>query len=135
MVSLAGRHVLVVEDEAIISMMVEDALSDAGASIVGPASSVEKALALIERGQTIDAAAMDMNLNGHLATPVARALMARNIPVVMLTGYDRAGIPEELKGLPLVPKPFSPEKLVAAVAAAMMPASPAHPASPAPPAG
>jgi hypothetical protein len=34
----------------------------------------------------------------------------------MLTGYDLAGIPEELKGLPLVSKPFSPERLVEALA-------------------
>jgi CheY-like chemotaxis protein len=121
MSSLAGRHVLVVEDEAIISMMVEDALADAGARIIGPASSVEKALALIARGEVIDAAAMDMNLNGHLATPVAHALAARNIPVVMLTGYDRAGVPEELRSLPLVPKPFSPERLVAAIAELLEP--------------
>jgi CheY-like chemotaxis protein len=117
--SLTDRRVLVVEDEAIISMMVEDALTDAGAMVVGPASSVEKALALIARGEPIDAAAIDMNLNGRLVTPVAQALAARGIPVVMLTGYDLAGIPDELKGLPLVSKPFSPERLIAALGEAL----------------
>jgi DNA-binding NtrC family response regulator len=119
MTSLTGRRVLVVEDEAIISMMVEDALMDAGAVVVGPASSVEKALDLIARGDLIEAAAIDMNLNGRLVTPVAQALAARGIPVVMLTGYDLAGIPEELKGLPLVSKPFSPDRLVEAIGAAL----------------
>jgi DNA-binding NtrC family response regulator len=127
MTSLTDRRVLVVEDEAIISMMVEDALMDAGAVVVGPASSVEKALELIARGEPIDAAAIDMNLNGRLVTPVAQALTARGIPVVMLTGYDLAGIPDELKSLPLVSKPFSPERLVAAIGEAMAPAGSSHP--------
>jgi CheY-like chemotaxis protein len=52
-------------------------------------------------------------------TPVAQALAARGIPVVMLTGYDLAGIPDELKGLPLVSKPFSPERLIAALGEAL----------------
>lgn len=119
MTSLTDRRVLVVEDEAIISMMVEDALMDAGATVVGPASTIEKALDLIARGEPIDAAAIDMNLNGRLVTPVALALAARGVPVVMLTGYDLAGIPEELKALPLVSKPFSPERLVEALAGAI----------------
>ena len=46
--ALVGRRILVVEDEALISMMLEDFLSQAGAIVVGPAGSVAKALALIE---------------------------------------------------------------------------------------
>ena len=39
---LQGRRVLVVEDEAIIGMLMEDGLIEAGAEVVGPACSVKR---------------------------------------------------------------------------------------------
>src|SRR3712207_7822162 len=45
---LSGKRVLVVEDEALVAMLVEDELRDAGAEVVGPAPSVEDALRLVE---------------------------------------------------------------------------------------
>ena len=45
---LTGKRVLVVEDEALVSMLIEDELRDAGAEVVGPAISVDDALRLVE---------------------------------------------------------------------------------------
>jgi CheY-like chemotaxis protein len=40
--ALHGRRILVVEDEALVAMLMEDGLGDAGAEVIGPASSVTR---------------------------------------------------------------------------------------------
>ena len=67
---------LVVEDESLIAMLVEDALIDAGAEVLGPAATVEEALALFESGNP-NAAVLDINLAGQVSTPVADLLADR----------------------------------------------------------
>ncbi|WP_345822590.1 hypothetical protein ABC766_15095 [Methylobacterium fujisawaense] len=58
---LSHRRILVVEDEYLIAMDVKRWLMAAGATVVGPVPSVERALGLIEEGY-IDAAVLDINL-------------------------------------------------------------------------
>jgi len=58
----------VVEDEIIVSWLLEDMLADLGCAVVGPAACVEKALAMID-GEAIDAAVLDVNLNGQPSYP------------------------------------------------------------------
>ena len=76
MTRLTGRRVLVVEDEALVAMLVEDALLDAGAAVVGPAATVTEALSLLTK-ETPDVAVLDLNLAGETSTPVADALALR----------------------------------------------------------
>ena len=83
---LTGRRILVVEDEILISAMLSDMLLDVSAIVVGPVSTVKAALELLE-GNPIDAAIIDMNLNGEWIDPVAEALVLRKIPFVFTTGY------------------------------------------------
>jgi CheY-like chemotaxis protein len=64
-VDLYGRRILLVEDEAIVAMMMEDALFDAGAGVVGPVASVAEALALLSHNPQLDAAILDLNLAGE----------------------------------------------------------------------
>ena len=61
---LSGRRVLVVEDEIIVSWLLEDMLADLGIVVVGPAACVKQALAMID-GEAIDAAVLDINLDGQ----------------------------------------------------------------------
>ena len=70
MTRLTGRRVLVVEDEALVAMLVEDALLDAGAAVVGPAATVSEALSLLSK-ENPDVAVLDLNLAGETSTPVA----------------------------------------------------------------
>jgi CheY-like chemotaxis protein len=112
---LTGRHVLVVEDEALIAMLVEDALLDAGAEVLGPAATVEEALALLE-GSAVEAAVLDINLAGQLSTPVADLLSERGVPFVVATGYGAAGLPEHHRGVPVLAKPYDPRELVETLA-------------------
>jgi CheY-like chemotaxis protein len=114
MTRLSGRRVLVVEDEALVAMLVEDALLDAGASVIGPAATVAEALALLER-ETPEAAVLDLNLAGETSTPVADALAARGVPFVVATGYGADGLPPGHAAVPVLAKPYDPDDLTAAL--------------------
>jgi CheY-like chemotaxis protein len=83
---LAGLRLLVVEDEALVAMLIEDLLRDLGCTVVGPVGSVARALALLRR-EAIDGALLDVNLGKERSYPVADALAARGVPFVFLTGY------------------------------------------------
>jgi len=110
MAKLTGRRILVVEDEALVAMLVEDALLDAGATVIGPAATVAEALALLERGVP-SAAVLDLNLAGEPSTPIADALTARGIPFVVATGYGAEGLPEGHAEVPVLAKPYDPDEL------------------------
>ena len=107
---LAGKRILVVEDEVIVAMLIEDILSDQGATIVGPAARVAKALELLDDGP-LDGAVLDVNLAGEMTTPVAEELRRRGIPFAFATGYGAAGLPEGFAGQPLLQKPFQEHDL------------------------
>ena len=105
---LHSRKILVVEDEGLVAMLIEDNLIDFGCEIVGIAASVNEALEMIQTYSGIDAAVLDMNLNGKSSEPIANLLVNQSIPFVFVTGYgDR-----ERKGTqPVVSKPFTSESL------------------------
>src|ERR1700692_3817867 len=86
--SFAGRRILVVEDEMIVAWLLEDMLADLGCAVVGPAVSINQALAMID-AEAIDAAVLDVNLNGQVSYPIADALAARGVPFVFSTGYAK----------------------------------------------
>ena len=115
---LTDRRVLVVEDEALIALLVAEALADAGAIVVGPAASVAEALALVELATAnggLDAAVLDLNLAGERVSPVADRLVALGIPVVFATGYgDDADVGDHTTA-PVLQKPFEPDALVTAI--------------------
>lgn len=105
--TLSGRNILIVEDEALVAMLLETILEDMGCTPVGPASTVDEGLALIEGGATIDAALLDVNVAGVKIFPIAEALAARSIPFVFSTGYGESGLPDAWRGHPTLQKPFS----------------------------
>jgi CheY-like chemotaxis protein len=108
---LSGRHVLVVEDEMMILMIIEDMLAELGCESVTAAATVDQALALIDT-RTFDAALLDMNLNGNKSHDVADALAARGVPFVFSTGYSALNIRDDYRNRPVLKKPFPYEKLV-----------------------
>jgi CheY-like chemotaxis protein len=106
----AGKRILVVEDEMIVAMLIEDILMDNGATVVGPAARVNKALDLLGT-EEVDAALLDVNLAGENTTPVAEELRRRGIPFAFATGYGAAGLPEGFASQPLLQKPFQERDL------------------------
>lgn len=114
--ALRGRRVLVIEDEMLVAMEFESLLQRQGCAVVGPASTVDRALALLDHDQP-DAALLDLNLNGESASAVAVALRTRGVPFVLVTGYGEAQSSEpELQGAPRVDKPVNHYALVRALA-------------------
>lgn len=111
-----SRRVLVVEDEALIAMYVENVISTFGYSVAGVVTSVDEALAFIEK-HAIDAAVLDINLNGNLVFPFCDALLRRGIPFVFASSYGEGGIPARYRVGPVVQKPFAPSELHRALAA------------------
>jgi DNA-binding response OmpR family regulator len=107
-----ARRILVVEDEALVAMLVEDALLEAGFAVVGPAATVREALALLDEGKP-QAVVLDLNLAGETSTPVADELAARGVPYVIATGYGAAGLPPGHHDAPVLAKPYDPGDLVA----------------------
>ncbi len=83
-----SRSVLIVEDEALIAMDMELALTDLGWRIVGPASTANEALGLIERSAP-DVAVLDFNLRNGTSEGVASDLIAKDIPLLFLSGDGR----------------------------------------------
>ena len=110
--TLGGRRVLLVEDEYFLADDLAKALAELGAEVVGPVASVDDALDLIEAGERIDAAVLDLNLGGEMSTRVADALEERGVPFVFATGYDAAAIPPRHAGVPRCEKPVSPEGIL-----------------------
>ena len=112
---LAGRRILVAEDELLIAMQLEDLLSEQGCRILGPAATIEAALALL--ADRPDAVLLDGNLRGRISAPVAAEMRGRGIPFIVVSGYgpDQLGEPE-LAGAPWLRKPIDERALVEALA-------------------
>ncbi|RVU19026.1 response regulator [Methylobacterium oryzihabitans] len=103
---LQGASVLVVEDEAAISMLLEDMLLDFGCTVVGPAARLSTALEMAEK-ESFAVAILDVNVAGEPIYPVAEIITKRGLPLVFSTGYGGAGIREPFRERPVVQKPFS----------------------------
>jgi PAS domain S-box-containing protein len=108
----AGKRVLVVEDQHLIADQVEEVLRGAGCSVVGPVPTLSRASRLVAE-EELDAAVLDMNLDGEMIWPVAEALQARGTPFLFLTGYaETIESPAGLGKAPRIAKPIEPEQLV-----------------------
>ena len=112
--NLTGLKVLVVEDEMLVSMLVEDMLSDLGCTVVGPAAELEEAMSLAQNAE-IDLALLDVNLGGRPIFPVADTLKARGVPFAFASGYGEAGLSEDHRGAAVLQKPFREADLAKAL--------------------
>jgi CheY-like chemotaxis protein len=113
--TLRGRRLLVVEDDYMVATDVAQGLADHGAEIVGPAGSVEEALALVAAESRLDGAVLDINLRNDKVYPVAEALRARNVPFVFTTGYDAWLVPEAFAEVRRLDKPVDIRALVESI--------------------
>ncbi len=114
----AGLKVLLVEDETLISFLVEDMLQELGCSDVWHASGVSQALAILGERRP-DVAVLDVNLGGELVYPLVSQLDAAAIPFLFATGYGRTGLPRHWNERPVLQKPFALDTLAAALGSAL----------------
>ena len=108
--ALAGKRVLVVEDEMLVALLVEDILAEAGCIVIGPFARVGDALAAVHT-EVADLALLDVNVAGEKVFPVAHALEKRGVPFLFLTGYGQDALPRDRPDWEACSKPFFPEQL------------------------
>jgi CheY-like chemotaxis protein len=113
--ALKGLRVLVVEDEALVSLMLESYLEELGCEVVATASRLDEALEKAASLAALDLAVLDVNLAGQMSFPVAERLRSRGIPFLFATGYGTDGLPEGMLNVPVLSKPFRLEQFAAAL--------------------
>jgi DNA-binding response OmpR family regulator len=104
-IPLRGARILLVEDDMLVSVLLEDMLMDLGCEVLGPVGHLEEAVDLASV-ETIDAALLDLSVNGKEVYPVATILAERGIPFAFVTGYDAGGIGMIYRERPTLQKPF-----------------------------
>ncbi len=103
-------RVLLVEDEALVAMMMQEFLTDLGSSVVGPFTTTAAALAAANN-ENFDFAILDVNLGNELVYPAADVLIWRALPFIFVTGYDVDSIDPRFRHVPIVQKPINKDTL------------------------
>lgn len=102
---LHNKHILTVEDEPLVAMLLEDMLQQEGAVVVGPMMRLDLAMD-VAQNQKLDAAILDVNLAGQTSFELAALLKERGVPHVFVTGYGEAVRREANTDAPILAKPF-----------------------------
>jgi two-component sensor histidine kinase/DNA-binding response OmpR family regulator len=103
-------RVLLVEDEALVAMMIGESLTEFGFQVIGPMATASEALAAA-RDQHFDAAVLDINLGDGLVYTVAEILAKRGVPFIFVTGYDPDSVDPRFSGVPVLQKPIERDML------------------------
>lgn len=111
---LLGKNVLLVEDEALVAMLMEEFIFELGAGSVRMAPNVKIALELID-GAAPEFAVLDVNLGGGPSYPVARRLEDLAVPFLFVTGYGVSGMDDLWRTKVIVQKPASIDALIAGI--------------------
>lgn len=104
------KKILLVEDEALIGMVMRDLISELGFFVIGPLCSVNETLSALAT-QEFDAAVLDLNLGGQMVYPVAELLAQRTIPFVFVTGYGPESVDKRFVQTPVLQKPIARDVL------------------------
>ena len=111
---MRSRRVLVVEDDALVSMAIEAELADAGHAVVGPFGCRAEALASLLADRPPDAAVLDLRLRDGTCLDLARALRRLGVPFLVYTGsVASAQSSPALEGAPRIEKPAQTGRLAA----------------------
>lgn len=107
---MTQASILLVEDEALIRMMLVEMVEELGHRVIAEAGSVDQARALAEL-EGYDLAILDINLQGINVQPVAEVVRGRGLPFFFLSGYGSAGLPDGFEKMPVLVKPCTPDAL------------------------
>ena len=103
-------RVLVVEDEALVGIMIQECMTELGFQIVGPVCTAFDALQAAKDGD-FDAAILDINLGDGMVYQVAEILARRHVPFAFVTGYDADSVDSRFRDIPVLQKPVEREML------------------------
>lgn len=112
---LNGLRILIVEDDYYLATDAKMSIEDAGGKVVGPFATVEEARAALDVDGA-DLAILDINLGSGPAFDLARHLKKVKLPFLFATGYDEAVVPDDLKMVVRLEKPFHSAALISAAA-------------------
>lgn len=107
-------NVLIVEDEALIAMLLEELLDTHGYHVAAHASTLAEGETLAE-SLDVDVAILDVSLGRDTVFPVAERLSSRGIPFVFTTGYGAARMPSVWADRPVFGKPYEIAPLLATI--------------------
>ncbi len=107
---LKGLRILVVEDVGMVAMSLKAMLQELGCVVVGTAARLHEAEELA-RHETLDGVLLDLNLAGQYTFSVADILRERNVPFIIMSGYDAGQLRPDLADAPQMAKPFDREAL------------------------
>jgi len=116
---MSANKILIVEDEAVVSLDVTRRLEKMGYEVMGRIASGEEALELIEKERP-DLVLMDINLQGEMdgIETATKLYKEYNLPVIYLTAYAGESTLErakESKPYGYILKPFKERELHAAI--------------------
>jgi PAS domain S-box-containing protein len=114
----ASKRVMLVEDEALVGMMMRDLVTEIGYFVAGPFCTLNEAMSAASANR-FDVALIDVNLGGEYAYPLAEQLTEQGVPVIFLTGYDQGGIDPQFSQIPVLQKPVDREVVEQALRGAL----------------
>ena len=120
---MAQMSILLIEDEALIRMMLVEMVEELGHRVVAEAGSVMVGRSLAEIAE-YDLAILDINLQGFSVEPIAEAIRDRGLPFFFLSGYGSAGVPDGFRRERMLHKPCTPEELRSMIDLVLANASP-----------
>ncbi|WP_207459690.1 response regulator [Azospirillum sp. SYSU D00513] len=106
---------LVVEDDHLVALSMEDALSELGIGVIGPVATVAEAMERIREGGFVGAL-LDINLCGERVDAVADALSRKGVPFIFSSGLGIDNVPPAHRGSPFLYKPYRTSELSLAIA-------------------
>lgn len=119
MSSIAGKSILVLEDEVLLAIEAADVLKSIGAIVIGPAHRIDQAMRLLDE-RCPDAALLDVNIHGASSTEVARRLVQQGVPFILTTGYGaQSGV---AGAAAVIDKPYTHEQIQQALSSILKPA-------------
>lgn len=110
MKTLNRERILVLEEQPAIGQLVVDMLDAMNGQVIGPAERLPEALALLNENE-IDAAILDVKIEGQPSSPVADELIRRGIPFAFASSNSAEELARVYPGVPIITKPFSSEHL------------------------
>lgn len=115
MSNVAGKRVLIVEDELLVALSLEDTLRALGCEVIGPVATLSEALRLAGEVEA-DVAILDVNLRGEQVFPAAEILASRAIPLIFCSGFvGAAPLPPCFGEALQVPKPYTDRVIAGAL--------------------
>ena len=108
---LAGRRILLAEDEGLVGLELEQMLEDFGCDVVGPLTGVDQVLENAQR-ESFDGAVLDVNLRGRQIFEILPKLQELGIRIIIASGYDDVTLfPPPFRTMPHIAKPFNETEL------------------------